>query len=137
MTVRTKEGQNACNGIIRGVSLHDDRNVRYPMGEDGRGSKCILKGVESAATGVVEVPRRVLARQAREWNDKVGVIMDETAIEIGEAKEGLDVLHLAWFRPFHNSGNFVRRHCETGRGEAVAKIFNRFSVPFTFVGRAE
>jgi hypothetical protein len=42
--------------------------------------------------------RRVLAREARERNDKVRIIMDETAIEIGKAKERLDVLHFAGLR---------------------------------------
>src|ERR1700710_852526 len=107
------------------------------MCEDRCGSKCILERVESAATGIVEIPRRVLTRETRERNDKIRIIMDETAIKIGKAKEGLDVLHLAWFGPFHDSGDFVRRHCQTSRGEAIAKVFNRFSVPFTFVGRAE
>jgi hypothetical protein len=49
----------------------------------------------------------------------------------------LDVLHLAGFRLFNYSGDFVWGHRQASRGEAIAEVFDRFSMPFTFVRHAE
>ena len=45
-------------------------------------------------------------------------------VEIHEAEEGLDVLHLMGFGPITNSGDFVLRHGETVRGEEVSEVFH-------------
>ena len=50
-------------------------------------------------------------------------------VEICEAEEGLDVLHLVWFRPIANSGDFVLRHCQTVGGEEVSEVFVKTGSP--------
>jgi hypothetical protein len=57
------------------------------MREDGHSGEGVFECTEGMATGIVEVPRRVLVCEMRERNDKVRIIMDKTAIEIGKAKE--------------------------------------------------
>ena len=55
-------------------------------------------------------------------------------VEIRKVEEGLDVLHLAWFRPIANSGDFVLRHCQTVGGEKVSKVFHRVRMELTLFG---
>ena len=55
-------------------------------------------------------------------------------VEVCEAKEGLDVLHLAWFGPIANSGDFVLRHCQTVGGEKVSEVFHRVQMELTLFG---
>ena len=58
-------------------------------------------------------------------------------VEICKAEEGLDVLHLAWFRQITNSDDFVLRHCQTIRGEKVSEVFHQVQMELTLVGFSE
>ena len=55
-------------------------------------------------------------------------------VEICKAEEGLNVLHLAWFGPIENSGDFVLQHCQTVRGEEVPEVFHRVQMELTLFG---
>ena len=61
-------------------------------------------------TIIREIPLDVFSSESGEWNDYVGVSVNESAIEIGKAKEGLDILNLAWFWPILDGSDFGRVH---------------------------
>ncbi|KIM56216.1 hypothetical protein SCLCIDRAFT_133116, partial [Scleroderma citrinum Foug A] len=61
----------------------------------------------------------------------IRVVEYEATVEICEAEEGLDVLHLAWFRPIANSGDFVLRHCQAVGGEEVSEVFHQVRMKLT------
>jgi hypothetical protein len=57
--------------------------------------------------------------------------MDETMVEVGKAKEGLNVLDFPWFRPVVDCLDLLRSHGKPLRREAEAKIFDRGGMELT------
>ena len=95
--------------------------------EDGFKQEQGLKGVERGLTSWGPVPRQVLFSEVNEWSGDVGVVGDKASVEIGKAKEGLDVLHLFRSRPTGDAIQFDRVHGELSG-------FNNHSKVFHFVG---
>ena len=60
---------------------------------------------------------------AGERDHDVQVALDEPAVEIGKAKEGLNVLDFPWFRPIKNCLDFVMGHREPKQ----ERIYPRYS----------
>ena len=52
------------------------------------------------------VPREILFGEIEEGASDVGVVGDEAAVEVGEAKERADIFHLGWGRPTGNPIEF-------------------------------
>ena len=71
--------------------------------------------------------------EAGERDHNVRVALDEPAVEIGEAKEGLNVLDFAWFGPIENCLDFVMGHREPGRGKDISEVFDGLQMPFAFL----
>ena len=63
------------------------------MGEDRSVSESLLQFIETSYTLVVEFPLSSFACEAGQWNNDVTVLVDEMAVEIGEAKEGMNILN--------------------------------------------
>ena len=59
--------------------------------------------------------------------------MNGLPIEVGEAKEGLNVFNLPRFRPLLDNLDFFISHCQTEVRQDIFKELHRISVPFTFV----
>ena len=68
-----------------------------------------------------------------ERDHNVQVALDEPAVEIGEAKKGLNVLDFSQFGPIKNYLDFVVGHGEPGQEEDISEVFNGLRVPFTFL----
>ena len=54
-------------------------------------------------------------------------------IEVGEAKEGLNVLNFPWLGPVKNCLDFVSGHGEPGWGEDISKVFDGFRMPLALL----
>ncbi|KIM63087.1 hypothetical protein SCLCIDRAFT_118212, partial [Scleroderma citrinum Foug A] len=93
--------------------------------------------VESGATVVSEFPRSVFAGKPRERNDDVGVVMDESTVEVHESKEGLDVLNLMRFRPIGDGLNFLCRHGESIGRETETEVLGGGGMELTFLWLGE
>ncbi|KIM50208.1 hypothetical protein SCLCIDRAFT_146123, partial [Scleroderma citrinum Foug A] len=89
--------------------------------------------VESGATVVSEFPRSVFAGKPREGNDNVGVIVDESTVEVRESEEGLNVLNFPRFRPVGNGLNFLRGHRESVGRKTETEVLGRGGMEFTFL----
>ena len=76
-------------------------------------SECLFISSESIPAVVGEVPQSSFPGEAGQWDDDVGVVVDESSVEIGEAEEGLDVLDFARFGPILNDLDFCGIHCKT------------------------
>ncbi|KIO06650.1 hypothetical protein M404DRAFT_138594 [Pisolithus tinctorius Marx 270] len=98
------------------------------MSEDRSGAEGILQAEESGAALLGKVPRSTLSCEASEWNDNVRVVINESSVEICEAKERLDVLHLLQLRPVTDCLNLLGRHGETRGRENVAKVLDGVGV---------
>ena len=58
--------------------------------------------------------------------------MNELPIEVGEAKEGLNVFDLPRFRPLLDNLNFFVSHCQAKVRQNISEELNGILVPFTF-----
>ncbi|KIO05710.1 hypothetical protein M404DRAFT_140347, partial [Pisolithus tinctorius Marx 270] len=78
-------------------------------------------------------PRSTLSCEVSEWNDDVGVVINESSVEVHETKERLDVSHLLWLRPVMDHLNLLSRHGETGGRKNITKVLNGVRVKLTLL----
>ncbi|KIN98462.1 hypothetical protein M404DRAFT_157730, partial [Pisolithus tinctorius Marx 270] len=88
----------------------------------------ILQAEESRVALLRKVPRSTLSHEASEWNDDVGVVINELSVEICKTEERLDVLHLPWLRPVVDCLNLLSRHGETGGRKNITEVLDRVGV---------
>ncbi|KIM69164.1 hypothetical protein SCLCIDRAFT_104124, partial [Scleroderma citrinum Foug A] len=93
--------------------------------------------VESGATVISEFPRSVFAGKPHERNNDVGVVMDESTVEVREPEEGLDVLNLLWFQPIGHGLNFLCRHGESVGRETETEVLGGGGMELTFLWLGE
>jgi len=103
------------------------------MGKNRSGCECLLQEIERGATSRGEIPRSVFVGKLREWYDNVGVVVNETMVEVCETEEGLDVLHLAGFRPIRDGFHLICRHGQSIGGKAEPKVFSGGGMELTFL----
>ena len=133
LRIGANDGQNASNGIVQGVGLDHKWSVRNPMSKDWSGGKGLLQEVESGVTIISEFPRSVFAGKLCERNDDVGVVVDESTLEVHEFEEELDVLHLLWFWPIGDGLNFLHGHGKSIRGKTETEVLSGSGMEFTFL----
>ena len=85
ITIRSKDGEDGSEGIVRGISFYDHLHIRYPVSKNRSMGKFFLKFFKSSMTFLVKVPRRAFLGEPRERNDDIGVSEDETMIKVTEA----------------------------------------------------
>ncbi|KIO05719.1 hypothetical protein M404DRAFT_140100 [Pisolithus tinctorius Marx 270] len=98
------------------------------MSENRGRAEGILQVEKSGVALLGKVPRSTLSCEASEQNDNVGVVINESSVEVCETKEGLDVSHLPQLRPVTDCLNLLSGHGETGRRKNVANVFDRVRV---------
>ncbi|KIN96033.1 hypothetical protein M404DRAFT_164424 [Pisolithus tinctorius Marx 270] len=98
------------------------------MSENGSGAEGILQAEESGAALLAKVPRSTLSREASEWSDDVGVVINESSIEICETKERPDVSHLLRLRPVADCLNLLSGHGETGGRKDITEVLDGVGV---------
>ena len=124
LIVRASDGEDGGNGVVRGVGLYHDRSIRGPVNEHQCRGKRIIQAEEGLPTIIGEVSRNSFLGEVGERDHNVQVTLDEPAVEIGEAKEGLNVLDFPWLGPIENCLDFVAGHRKPGWGVDVSEVFN-------------
>jgi len=76
------------------------------MREDRSLGKSLLEGVEHGVGLGIPVPRCILAGEASKGYNDVRIVEDETLVEVGKAKEGLNLLDILRSWPLENSVDF-------------------------------
>ncbi|KIN93704.1 hypothetical protein M404DRAFT_170513, partial [Pisolithus tinctorius Marx 270] len=61
-------------------------------------------------------------------NDDVGVVINESSVEICKTKERLDVSHLPWLRPVTDCLNLLSGHGETRGRKNITEVLDRVGV---------
>ena len=79
-------GEN-CSSVVRSIHLNDELSIGSVMSEDRRCREHGLERVERVVALSVEVPRRVFASEARKRHCDLGVLGDETMIEVCKPEE--------------------------------------------------
>ncbi|KIK26120.1 hypothetical protein PISMIDRAFT_95626, partial [Pisolithus microcarpus 441] len=90
------------DGIVGCISLDCELGTRHKVGQDRSSGESLFELLKGGATLGSETPRGVLLGEA--------VIVNELAVEVGEAKERLDVFHLLGFRPVTHGLDFILGH---------------------------
>ncbi|KIO09147.1 hypothetical protein M404DRAFT_132258 [Pisolithus tinctorius Marx 270] len=103
------------------------------MSENRSRAEGILQAVESGLALLRKVPRSTLSHEVSEWNNNVGVVINESSVEIWEAEEGLDVSHLLWLRPVADCLNLLSGHGETGGRKNITKVLDGVGVKLTLL----
>ena len=67
--------------------------------EDGFRKEETFKGVKGGLASGGPIPREILLSEVEERASDVGIVRDESSVEIGEAKERANVFHLSWCGP--------------------------------------
>ena len=131
--VQIVHGKNGCESVIRSVGFHDQRLVGNPVREDWSGSEHFLEKFKSRVVFRCEVPCSTFLCEPGKRNCDFRVIMNESPVEVGKAKEGLYVFNLPRFRPLLDNLNFFVSHCQSEVCQDVSEEFNGILVPFTFI----
>ena len=114
LLVRTMNGENTSDDIVRGVCLYDDGSIWNPMGEDRSRGEGVFEVLEGRATGVTEVPGNTFVGEAGQRSDDTGVIIYETPVKIHKAEEGLHILDLPRLGPVLYGLYLPWRHSKSG-----------------------
>ena len=103
------------------------------MGKNQNTCKRLLKSLKGFLTRVGEIPSCTFLSKSGEWDDGIGVPINESLVEVIEPKKGLNVLDIPGFRPFQNCLDFVRGHPKALGAEDVTEIFNSIRMELTFI----
>ena len=114
LLVRTMNGENTSDDIVRSICLYNDQSVQNPMSEDRSGGEGVFEVLEGGATGVTELLGNTFVGEAGQRSDDTRVVIYKTAVEICEAKEGLYVLDFLRLRPVLYRLHLLQEHSKSG-----------------------
>ena len=126
-------GEDGAKGVVRGISLDNDRSIRDPMSEDRCGGKGELQEFKSTLSLVREIPWSSLPGKPCEWDHDVRVPGDKSLVKVSEAQERLNVLHFARFWPILYCLNFGLVHFQSFFGKDEAEVFHCIGGEVTLV----
>jgi len=92
-----------------------------------------FKRVEGSLTGRSPVPLKVLFGEVDEGTGDIGVVRDESTVEVGKAEERTYVLDFCRSRPFGNSVEFDGIHGELAWFNDHSKVFHLVGGEFAFL----
>jgi hypothetical protein len=118
----SKDGENACDGVVGCVRLDHDLTAGYPVMEDRSSHKRVLESVEGRLTSGRPIPPDGCMSEPSKWDGDARVTINEAPINVAKAEEGLNILNLPWNGPIRDSGYFVRSHAETIRRQNVTEV---------------
>ena len=75
------------------------RSREFREVEDGFCKEEAFEGAKGGLAGGGPIPREVLLGEIEERASDIGIVGDESSVEIGETKERVDVFHLGWCGP--------------------------------------
>ena len=110
LLIRTTNGENASDGIVRGVCFYDDRSVQNPMDEDRSGGEGVFEVLKGRAAGVTEVLGNTFAGEVGQRSDNTGVVIYKMPVEICKAEEGLHILDLPRLGPVLYGHHLLQRY---------------------------
>src|SRR6266700_3400545 len=134
LTIFTLNGENPGYCVIGCISLHYKRSVGDPMHQDGGRHEGIFEKMESGTTVIGENPRGPFAGEAHQGDHNVGVFVDETPVEVCEAKERLNVLDLTGFGPVLDGFHFLSGHGKSSRGKDVPEVLCSIRMELALLG---
>ena len=125
--------EDGARRMLRGI--RGDRKGGREVGEveDGFGEEKTFEGVEGGLAGRGPVPREVLLGEVEEGAGDVGVVGDESAVEVSEPKERANIFHLGWRRPVCNAVELDGIHGQLAGFHNHAEVFYLVSGEFALL----
>ena len=80
-------GEDGSGCVIRAVSFDAEGSRRVGRDEDGSRSDATFESIEGRLLGRLPMPLGVVLGQVKEGSHVLREALDETAVEVGEAKE--------------------------------------------------
>jgi hypothetical protein len=111
-------------GKVRAVSFHSEWSGFVREHQNWSGDHTSPNGLECRLLCFPPPPCGVLPCKVEHRVRQVRKPLNEVAVEIGEAQEGLNFLLVAWCGPFCYSGNFYGVHLRLSMGDDKSKVFN-------------
>ena len=105
--------KDGAKSAVGGISFNNERSIRNPMRKYQSGGKGRLEGFERFVGFWRKVARNALMSGTSKQNSDVGVVRNESLVEVGKTKERLYILDFSRFRPILDGLNFGGRHGET------------------------
>ena len=124
VTVGVGLEEDSAGCMFRRIGGNSKRGGEIREVENGFREEEAFKGVERGLARGGPVPREVFLGEVEERASDVGVVRDEVAVEIGEAKERANIFHLGRSRPIRDSVEFNRVHGQLTRFNDHAKVFD-------------
>src|SRR5882724_5976884 len=112
VTIRSHNGKDSGECIVRGISLDRNLSVRNPMVKDWSCGENLFKCFKGGMALIREMPGGTLAGKTCEWDCDFGISVDETMVEVGKAEERLNILDFSWCWPILDNLDFVWGHGE-------------------------
>src|SRR5882724_13018577 len=97
VTIGIHNGKDSSECIVRGVSLHCNMSVRDPMGKDWSCGESLFKCFKGGMALIREMPGGTLVGKTHERDCDFRISINEMMVEIGKAKERLNVLDFSWY----------------------------------------
>ena len=116
-----KEDSTRC--VFRGISGNGEGGGEVWEVEDGFGEEETLEGIEGGLARRGPVPGEVLFGEVEERASDVGIVGDESSVEIGKAKERANIFHLSWCGPICDAVEFDGVHGQLAGFNDHAKVF--------------
>ena len=85
LLIWTTDGEDASNSIVGSMGLYNHWSVQNPVGKNWSRGEGGLKLLEGGVTGGTKVPWSTFAGESCQRSDDVGVIVNETMVEISES----------------------------------------------------
>src|SRR5882724_6897291 len=107
VTIRSRNGKDSGECIVRGVSLNCNLSVWDPMGKDQSCGESLFKCFKGRMALIGEMPGGTLVGKMHKQNCDFRISVNETMVEIGKAEEGLNILDFSWNWPILDDLNLV------------------------------
>src|SRR5882724_9863817 len=98
--------------MVGGVCLNCDLSVWDPMGKDWSCGESLLKCFKGRVALIREMPRGTLVGKTHNQNSDFRISVNKATVEVGKAKEGLNILDFPWYGPILDDLDFVQGHGE-------------------------
>src|SRR5882724_355396 len=96
VTIGSHNGKDSGKCIVRGISLNCNLSAWDPMGKDQSCCESLFKCFKGGMVLIREIPRDTLVGKMHKWNCDFGISINETMVEVGKAKEILNILDFSW-----------------------------------------
>src|SRR5882724_11024128 len=113
--------------------LHFSVLHRDPMGKDWSCGESLFKCFKGGMALIGEMPGGTLAGKMHERDCDFRISVNEMTVEIGKAKEGLNVLDFSWNWPILDNLDFVWGHGEAFGSQHISEVFAGSDVELAFV----